>query len=107
MRRMIQVALLLLWCVMAASLAQAQRLDGTLRVTVTDKTGASVEDARVTVTNEASNTSTTATASSASCAHAAVDLLSSSQRASVISVVCTPSAPCRCRNTSMLGRQAA
>src|ERR1700693_2083099 len=65
MRRMIQVALLLLWCVMAASLAQAQRLDGTLRVTVTDKTGASVEDARVTVTNEASNTSTTATASSA------------------------------------------
>jgi carboxypeptidase family protein/TonB-dependent receptor-like protein len=65
MRRLIQFALFALSCVLTASLAQAQRLDGTLRVTVTDKTGASVEDARVTVTNEATNVSTTATASSA------------------------------------------
>src|SRR5438445_4118150 len=65
MRRSIQFALLVLSCVLAAAVAQAQRLDGTLRVTVTDKSGASVEDARVTVTNEATNVSTTATASSA------------------------------------------
>ena len=65
MRRLIQFALLSLSCVLTASLAQAQRLDGTLRLTVTDKSGASVEAARVTVTNEASNVSTTATASSA------------------------------------------
>jgi hypothetical protein len=65
MRRLIQVALLTVSCALAASLAQAQRLDGSLRVTVTDKSGATVEDARVTVTNEATNVSTTATASSA------------------------------------------
>ncbi len=65
MRRLIQFALFALSCVLTASLAQAQRLDGTLRVTVTDKSGASVEDARVTVTNEATNVSATATASSA------------------------------------------
>jgi hypothetical protein len=65
MRRSIQFALFVLSCVLAAAVAQAQRLDGTLRVTVTDKSGASVEDARVTVTNEATNVSTTATASSA------------------------------------------
>ena len=65
MRRSIQFALFVLSCVLTAAVAQAQRLDGTLRVTVTDKSGASVEDARVTVTNEATNVSTTATASSA------------------------------------------
>src|SRR5712664_4811831 len=65
MRRLIQFALLLLSCVLTPSLAQAQRLDGTLRVTVTDRTGASVEDAKVTVTNEGTNVSVTATASSA------------------------------------------
>jgi Carboxypeptidase regulatory-like domain/TonB dependent receptor len=65
MRRLIQFALLALSCVLTAAVAQAQRLDGTLRVTITDKSGATVEDARVTVTNEASNVSTTATASSA------------------------------------------
>src|SRR6266446_5187631 len=65
MRRSIQFALLVLSCVLAAAVAQAQRLDGTLRVTVTDKSGASVEDARVTVANEATNVSTTANASSA------------------------------------------
>jgi hypothetical protein len=45
--------------------ANAQRLDGTLRVTVSDKTGAGIVDARVTVTNEGTNVSVTATASSA------------------------------------------
>jgi hypothetical protein len=65
MRRSIQFALFVLSCVLTAAVAQAQRLDGTLRVTVTDKSGASVEDARVTVANEATNVSATATASSA------------------------------------------
>src|SRR5579859_3647205 len=65
MRRSIQFALLILVCVCTASVAVAQRLDGTLRVTVSDKSASSVEGARVTVTNEASNVATTATASSA------------------------------------------
>src|SRR5580765_2951402 len=65
MRRSIQCALLLLSCILAASLAQAQRLDGGLRVTVNDKSGASIFDAKVTVTNEATNVSVTADASSA------------------------------------------
>ena len=45
--------------------ANAQRLDGTLRVTVADSTGAGIPDAKVTVTNEATKVSATATASSA------------------------------------------
>lgn len=45
--------------------AMAQRLDGTLRVTVADSTGAGILDARVTVTNEGTGVSTSATASSA------------------------------------------
>ena len=65
MRRMIMVALFLSVCVFAATLAQAQRLDGGLRVTVTDKSGGTVQDAKVTVTNEATNVSVTANASSA------------------------------------------
>src|SRR6266404_1168104 len=65
MRRLIQFALFALSCVLTASVAQAQRLDGSLRVTVTDKSGASIQDANVTVTNEATNVSLTATASSA------------------------------------------
>jgi len=52
-------------CLFATQALHAQRLDGTLRVTVTDKTGASIEDAKVTVTNEATNVPKTATASSA------------------------------------------
>ena len=44
--------------------ANAQRLDGTLRITVSDSTGAAILDAKVTVTNEATGVSTTATASS-------------------------------------------
>ncbi len=55
----------LLACLFATQVLHAQRLDGTLRVTVTDKTGASIEDARVTVTNDATNVPKTATASSA------------------------------------------
>jgi len=43
----------------------AQRLDGTLRVTVTDKMGAVILDAKVTVTNEGTSVGITATASSA------------------------------------------
>jgi len=43
----------------AAVPIHAQRLDGTLRVEVTDATGAVVLDAKVTVTNEATNVSTT------------------------------------------------
>ena len=46
-------------------LANAQRLDGTLRVSVSDSTGAGILDAKVTVTNEATGVSTSATASSA------------------------------------------
>ena len=57
--------LVLLSCVLMANVVRGQRLDGTLRVTVTDKTGAVVEDARVTVINEASGISKAATASSA------------------------------------------
>ena len=41
----------LLSCLLATQALHAQRLDGTLRVTVTDKTGATIDDARVTVTN--------------------------------------------------------
>ena len=55
----------LLSCLFATQALHAQRLDGTLRVTVTDKTGAAIEDARVTVTSDATNVAKTATASSA------------------------------------------
>src|SRR5258708_3672526 len=65
MRRMLQFALLVLSCILAANLAQAQGLDGTLRVTVTDSTGASVESAKVTITNEGTNVSVSSTVSSA------------------------------------------
>src|SRR5215472_14182312 len=56
---------LLLGVALVPSYAMAQRLDGTLRVTVSDKTGAGIVDARVTVTNEGTNVSVAATASSA------------------------------------------
>ncbi|PYU30873.1 MAG: hypothetical protein DMG28_17425 [Acidobacteria bacterium] len=48
----------------AAVPIHAQRLDGTLRVTVSDITGASVTDARVTVTNEATKVSVSTNVSS-------------------------------------------
>src|ERR1700744_4561376 len=66
MVRTTRFALFVLLCSLFATHAlHAQRIDGTLRVTVTDKTGASIDDARVTVTAEATNVSKTATASSA------------------------------------------
>ena len=63
-RRLVQVLLLVL-VICGADVARAQRLDGTLRVTVTDISGGSIPDAAVTVTNEATNVSITASASSA------------------------------------------
>lgn len=51
--------------ILLPAFASAQRLDGTLRVTVVDSTGAGIPDAKVTVTNEATGVATTATASSA------------------------------------------
>src|ERR1700730_14510317 len=65
MRKLIQCAVFVVSCLLATSLAQAQGLDGTLRVTVTDSTGASVETAKVTVTNEGTNVSLASTTSSA------------------------------------------
>src|SRR6266446_498274 len=49
---------------MQVSAARAQRLDGSLRVEVGDTSGASVVDAKVTVTNEATGVSVSTTASS-------------------------------------------
>jgi Carboxypeptidase regulatory-like domain/TonB dependent receptor-like, beta-barrel len=65
MRRLIVAVLLVVLFSLGIDIARAQRLDGTLRVTVTDKTGASVPDAQVTVTNEGTNVSDTAKVSSA------------------------------------------
>ena len=55
----------LLSCLLVTQALHAQRLDGTLRITVTDKTGATIDDAKVTVTNAGTNVPKTATASSA------------------------------------------
>src|SRR6266852_4336614 len=62
MRRLIFVAAIL--CILLGSPARAQRLDGSLRVTVTDKSQASVEDAKVYVTNNATGVISQTTASS-------------------------------------------
>jgi hypothetical protein len=50
---------------MLASGARGQRLDGSLRVEVADTSGASIVDAKVTVTNEATNVSVSTNTSSA------------------------------------------
>src|SRR5437667_8698032 len=50
---------------MQAAVARGQRLDGSLRVEVGDTSGASIVDAKVTVTNEATNVSVSTNASSA------------------------------------------
>ena len=50
---------------MQTSVARGQRLDGSLRVEVGDSSGASIVDAKVTVTNEATGVSISTTASSA------------------------------------------
>jgi Carboxypeptidase regulatory-like domain len=58
---------LVLFVLLALSIvprAAAQRLDGTLRVVVSDVSGASVTDAKVTVTNEGTNVSQSTNASS-------------------------------------------
>jgi outer membrane receptor protein involved in Fe transport len=65
MRRFAGTILVLFVCTFLSVVAKGQRLDGSLRVTVTDASDASIADASVTVTNEASNVSTTLKASSA------------------------------------------
>jgi len=65
MRRLTVTALAAILCLLLSGAAWAQRLDGSLRVTVTDHSQASVEDAKVTVANEATGVATVTTASSA------------------------------------------
>src|SRR5437667_6852613 len=65
MRRLIVMALAAMICILLGSAARAQRLDGTLRVTITDRSQASIEEAKVTVENEATGVSATTSASSA------------------------------------------
>jgi hypothetical protein len=65
MRRLIIMSLSALLCLVLTGIAVAQRLDGTLRVTIMDKSQATIEDAKVTVTNEATGVSASTTASSA------------------------------------------
>ena len=64
MRRLIFLALAGVLCILFGSAARAQRLDGTLRVTITDKSQASIEDAKVTAENQATGVSATTTTSS-------------------------------------------
>ena len=64
MRRLIFMAQAGVLCILLGSAARAQRLDGTLRVTVADKSQASIEEAKVTAENEATGVSMTTTASS-------------------------------------------
>src|SRR5258705_977614 len=64
MRRPIVIALAAVVRSLLVSAAQAQRLDGSLRVTVSDKSQASVEEAKVSVTNNATGVTTETTASS-------------------------------------------
>src|SRR4029077_17652377 len=52
MRRLIFTALASVLCILLGSATRAQRLDGTLRVTVMDKSQASIEGAKVTAENE-------------------------------------------------------
>ena len=64
MRRLIFMALAGVLCIFFGSAARAQRLDGTLRVTITDKSQASIEDAKVMAENQATGVSATTTTSS-------------------------------------------
>src|ERR1041384_6511045 len=64
MRRLIFMALAGGLCILSGGAARAQRLDGTLRVTVADKSQASIEEAKVTTENEATGVAATTTASS-------------------------------------------
>jgi len=65
MRRLTVIALIAMICMLLGNAAQAQRLDGALRVTVMDHSQATVEDAKVTAENEATGVASTTTASSA------------------------------------------
>src|SRR5215831_15215362 len=65
MRRLIFMALVAMLCGLLGSATQAQRLDGTLRITVIDHSQAAIEDAKVTAQNESTGVPTTTTASSA------------------------------------------
>jgi len=65
MRKMKIFALAATLCLAVVGAVKGQGLAGTLRVTVADKSNASVLDADVMVTNEATNVSTSTTASSA------------------------------------------
>lgn len=65
MRRLTVLALAAMLFVLLSSVARAQRLDGTLRVTVTDHSQATIEEAKVTAENEATGVATTTSASSA------------------------------------------
>src|SRR5260370_28538326 len=64
MRRLIFMAPGGVLCILLGSAARGQRLDGTLRVTVADKSQASIEGAKVTAENEATGVAVTTTASS-------------------------------------------
>jgi len=64
MRRLIFMALAGVLCIFFGSAARAQRLDGTLRVTITDKSQASIEDAKVMAENQATGVLATTTTSS-------------------------------------------
>ncbi len=64
MRRLIPVALAAMLYMLLGSVAQAQRLDGTLRVTVTDNSQASIQDAKVTAENLATGVETSTATSS-------------------------------------------
>jgi hypothetical protein len=65
MRRLTVMALTAMLCMLLSSAARGQRLDGSLRVTVLDHSQATIEDAKVTVENEATGVAATTTASSA------------------------------------------
>src|ERR1051326_1320953 len=65
MRRLTVIALAAMLGLLLGSAARAQRLDGSLRVTVTDHSQASVEEAKVTVANEATGVAIATTGSSA------------------------------------------
>jgi hypothetical protein len=65
MRRLTVMALAAMLCALLSSATRAQRLDGTLRITVTDHSQATIEEAKVTAENEATGVATTTSASSA------------------------------------------
>src|SRR5262249_15867145 len=65
MRRLIQVTLFAVLCVLTANGAFAQRVTGTLRGQVLDPAGASMANAQVTASNEDTGVSVTMTTTSA------------------------------------------